>query len=244
MKYLNRIAAALFLMAGAASGLRAAIPETGAVMLPEIGAELGAVLQRIDLVVAITDGGGKTLHGCTDFAVWKPDPKPGAWQKKKGNVSPRLIFPLRQLEDRQDIKIRFDYKVSYRSPGNTSREKSLAAQEFLPIGGGEDFPVSAPFPIDMISIDGTGLEWGKKSGLAGVQWQLVSGVSPRKNFRGVLKEKGQQADAIVIAKEGALTATIRFVCYGGRKIDWAGNGKDLRKSGLNIVLETPPDCSR
>ena len=56
MKHYNRIVlAALFLLAGAASGMRAAAPENGVIILPEISKELAGVITQIDLAVLLAD---------------------------------------------------------------------------------------------------------------------------------------------------------------------------------------------
>ena len=245
MKKHNRIAfAALFLLAGAAAGSSAATPDNGILKLPEIGKELAGLAPRIELSAIIVDGSGKPAPGVK--AQWMKWEK-GVWSDPRGKTALQFLLPLAGHKDPQDPKL--CYKLTY----NVSYESKIPwtkAAECLPIRNGEDFSTEAALPLDLVYIDSSKLTFLKdyrRTGLAQVKWDIIRKIANSKaTASGVLNEKKPQGAGTLAAKEEALTAQITFVCTKGAGttiIQWADNGKDLRKlpGGLRITL-AQPDC--
>ncbi len=239
MKHYNRIAlAALFLLAGAASGARAAAPENGVILLPEISKELAGILTQINFSVTLKDNPGTPVA-----AIWKD----GSWRDLKRNAAAQLLFPLKGLANPQDPKLRYQlsYEVAYLT--GTAR---LNAKDLLPIGADSGFSVTATLPFDQVYIDASKLKFTSKitdTGLFWIDWSISRKIKTQTGTAsGRLSAAGKQRDGLVASKEEELRATINFICMYNRKptaIPWEGNAKDLRTlpSGLNIVL-TQPVC--
>lgn len=247
MKHYNRIVlAALFLLAGAASGLRAAAPENGVIILPEISKELAGVITQIDLAVLLADDSNKPVKQVDGLlALWKD----GSWQDRKGKAMPQLLFSFKGVANPQDPKLRYQlsYWVTY--PKGIGR---LSAKDLLPIGADSDFSVTATLPFDQVYIDASNLKFTSRitdTGMLMVDWGIVRKIKAQSwKATGKLSAKEKQRDGLVVNKEEELRAAINFICMYDRKVTkvpWADNGKDLRTlpSGLNIVL-TQPVCPR
>jgi hypothetical protein len=238
MKQCNRIMlAALFLLAGAASGLRAAAPENGVIILPEISKELAGIVTQIDFEVTLKDNPGRPA-----IARWKD----GSWRDLKRNAAAQLLFPLKGLANPQDPKLRYQmsYEVTYLT--GTAR---LRVKDLLPIGADSGFSVTPTLPFDQVYIDAGKLEFATQArdrGLFQVDWSISRNMKGQRwNSTGKLSAK-EAFGGLVVNKEEELRANITFICMSNRKVTkvpWADNAKDLRKlpSGLNIVL-TQPVC--
>jgi hypothetical protein len=239
MKHYNRIAlAALFLLAGAASAARAAAPENGVIILPQISQELAGIITQINFAVTLKDNSGKPA-----VAIWKD----GGWRDLKGNATAQLLFPLKSLENPQDPKLRYQlsYEVTYL--GGTKR---LLAKDLQPLGADSGFKVTPPLPFDQVYVDASKLNFKSKitdTGLFWIDWTIIRKHKGQPwSTTGRLSAKEKQRDGLVADNGEELRAVIKFICVANRKttqIPWADNSKDLRTlpSGLNIVL-TQPVC--
>ena len=245
MRKHNRIAlAALFLLAGAAAGLRAATPENGVLKLPEIGKELAELAPRIELTAVLADGSGKQVPGVKARGMkWEK----GAWSDEKGKPLLQLTFSLKDIKDPQDPALcyKLRYSVSYEPAAPQAK-----AEECLPIRNGEDFSATASFPLDLVYIDAGKLKFvndHRRRGLAQVRWSVYrKNGGAKASATGILSAKKPQGAGTLAAKGEGLTAHITFLCFGKaqkKPIEWADNGKDLRKlpAGLRITL-AQPDC--
>lgn len=254
MKHYNRIAlAALFLLAGAASGARAENPgdgtvfilppEHGAVLLPEISSGTAKSIEEIHLAIELIDG-TNNLALPAEAVLWRE----GSWKNPKRTVVSRVVFPLKDTRYLKDPNYRYKlrYTVSYHKV--TVKDTALV---YLPLSNGQNFWITADFPFDFLKIDAGKLEWADNSGddgLRNVTWRIKRTIGGTvKQAAGYLSAKEPQA-SVVPGKEDGLTADITFHCVLNKRasqVKWADNGKDLRKlpSGLNIVL-TQPDCPK
>jgi hypothetical protein len=262
MKQLNHIAlAALFLLAGAASGSWAVNPgdgnpvkgedgtvvilppQHGAVLLPEISSVTARSILEIYLAISLIDGAGKPALPL-ETVLWRE----GAWKNRKANVLSKVLFPLKDINYPKDTSYRYklEYTVAYRK--KTMKDTALV---YLPLLSGVNFWLPAAFPFDFVSLDADGLKWAADSddsGLRNVIWKFKANTGGKfKQEAGSLSAKEPQA-SLVVSKEDALTLDITFNCALNKRmaqVKWTDNGKDLRKlpSGLNIVL-TQPDCPK
>jgi hypothetical protein len=255
MKRYNRIAlAALFLLAGAAAGLRAAAPgngkvnlppEYGTLVLPVISAEADGLITEARLTVSLVDGADKP-EPHTETLRWTK----AGWRNKKGEALSQLPFPLmRDAKFATDPKFR--YKLKY-AIIHRSGDHYIDMAEHLPIAGDGDFSVTASFPFEVVRISAENLDWSALSsgtGLRTVSWAIKRGTAAKvKKEGGAFGPKASQEAGLLVHKKEMLTADIAFNCVSGTgisQVKWADNGKDLRKlpSGLNIVL-TQPDCPK
>ena len=237
MKRYNRIIlAALFLLAGTGSGLWAATPENGVIILPQISKELAGIITRIDLEVAMPDTAEKPA-----VAMWKD----GSWHDLQRKAITQLLFPLKTLKNPQDPKLRYqtNYTVIY-----LNEKGRLKAKDLLPIGADSGFSVTAALPFDQVYIDASKLKFTSKvtdTGMFMIDWNIIRKIKGQSwKATGKLSAKEKQRDGLVVNKEEELRANIYFICMFNRnvtKVAWADNNKDLRTlpSGLNIVLSQP-----
>ena len=261
MREYNRILfAALFLLAGAASGSLAANPgdgnpvkredgtivilppQHGAVLLPEISSVTARSIAEICLTINLVDGTDKPALPL-ETVLWRE----GSWKNRKADVLSRVLFPLKAINYPKDPNYRYklEYTVAYRKM--TVKDKAVV---YLPLINGQNFWITAAFPFDFVSLDAGGLKWAVDSadaGLRNVIWKIKTTGSNVKQEAGSLSSKEPQA-SLLVNKDDALTADITFNCVSNKRmapVKWADNGKDLRKlpSGLNIVLKQPV-CSK
>jgi len=242
MKTSNRIVlAALFLLAGAGTGLRAATPENAILKLPEISKELAELAPKINLSAVIVDGSGKPVPGGKGQALtWSE----GRWSKS--NDVTQMQFPLKDIKNPQDPELcyKLDYSVAAKPSVPGAR-----ASECLPIRSGEDFTAAAALPLDLVYIDASKLQWGTdaRRGLLKVSWSISRNTKSQQVYAtGNLDAKEAQGAGTLASKTEPLSANIFFYCASRPKvikIDWADNNKDLRKlpGGLRITL-TQPVC--
>jgi hypothetical protein len=246
MKRLSRvILPAFFILTAAASGLRAqqTFPSYGTVSLPEISTTTGMYMRlaSVLLTVNLADDSTKILaFSRPTSAKWRD----GVWKDLRDRPLVQLLLPTFQLQEKPELKVQYklDYEIT-QLRGNSQATSKIT--EYLPADKAASFSAKADFPLQPVIIDGSGLAFaGTKPGLAGVQWTVnrqLGTVASRD--QGVLKAKTALQDGTATNKTGAVTANISFVCAGGRKIEWANNGKDLRKLAPDLVLKlTQPDC--
>jgi len=245
MKRLYRtIIQAIFILTAAASGLRAQqfFPGAGTVTLPELST---AAAQSMHLTSALLTvnlvSDAVKLPSFAKTMVWRD----GAWRDKdKNTISVQLLFPIRILEEKPEIKARYklDYETTYL---RGTSPVSIKFTEFLPADKAASFHAKADFPLQPIIIDGSGLAYSSAGpGLEAVQWRVNRQLGKNNaTDAGVFKGKTGQKDGTPTNKIGGVIVNIIFRCVGGGKIDWADNGKDLRKLAPDLVLKlSQPNC--
>lgn len=217
-------------------------PEFGAVVLPQFSTETFRMIGSITLEAELLDGADKALFKPT-LAQWRN----GAWRNAKGEVVPRLMFPLKDLRF-QNNRLAGRYKLKYQFALLKSRSVYAFEQvDYLPLSKGVNFWVQAALPVDLVSVDAGGLEWADSPEADGVRTaktqikRSLGGKLLQESF--ILSSREPQA-ALVADKTGAVTADITFDCVSKRKhapLKWDGSGKDLRAQpyGLNVTLSQP-----
>lgn len=240
MKRLKLVMLTLMLSA-AGSGLWAAAPESAALVLPELDKEMAQVVARIKLEATVTDSAGKRTSVPTQFVFWKPDPAPGAWRDKKRNVVSRLNFPLSSLKDTEGLKVdvKYDFRPNSDDPAKTDSMDGTESVPFRKEGG--NLIASATLPFELVSIDAGGLKWGNKAdkGLAFIPWKIIEA---KKTHKGKLTADNPRASIAVAKHEGPVRVLLNFGCWSGKRNRWPGNGKDIRKTGLNVSLTAADIC--
>lgn len=259
-RYYRTVFAALFLLAGAGTGLRAQDngegnpvknkdgkvvilpPDIGAVILPELSTETAKLVSRIILQVQLLDGADKPASEKVS-AMWAK----GVWENTRREVVPRLPFLLKTLKFQND-QLQGRYRLQYRIDFPATHAPSIVdVTTYLPLSSGKFFWVPAAFPYELVSIDAGKLVWAADpaaGGLMRVVCQLKQTVGGSVKTEVVALSSKEPQAKLLVSKEGAVTADITFNCSENKRliaVKWGDNGKDLRAlpSGLNIVLSQP-----
>lgn len=186
----------------------------------------------------------KQIRGTNaEMVKWTPDD--GFFADRKGNEITNILFPLQAItEDLDKKKIPltsccYEVNITVTQGGNLMKFKNY--EDFI-IGG---IPVSTPMArIEGVEIDcDMGLTFGRNGdnkGLAAVQVRVKSKY-PNKTYNATVKENKTLVFLVEKEDEGRknpIIATINYVLFGGKKISWKNNGKDLQDSdlGLSVML--------
>ena len=189
----------------------------------------------------------KQIRGTkAEMVKWTPDN--GYFADRKGNEITNVLFPLQAItNDLQKKKIPLascTYEVNIKVTQGRSTMNFKSYEDFI-IGG---IPVSTPMArIEGVEIDcDIGLSFGDKfdrSGLAAVQVKVKSKY-PRKTYKSTVKADTEIKNLVFLVEKeddnikNPIYATINFVLFGGKKVAWKNNGRNLQDDelGLSVML--------
>lgn len=238
---------ALFILIAACGALRAQVifPDTGSLLLPELSTAAASAMNvtKISLTAGLLDSSGKVIAPVKADVQWRN----GAWQDQRRSVVAQLLFPIKMLEAKPEIKAqyRLDYEIEYLKGGSPATVKLT---ETLPADKAASYSAKLSFPLRPVVVDGSGLAWAKrgdKSGLAAVSWMVSAKLSSTGGLSagGQLRGDGKTKDGLPVSANWPVTLKINFVCLGGRQLQWEHSGQDLRQLAPDLEVKlTQPAC--
>lgn len=220
--------------------------------VPAVGDSESLAIRSIDLQVIprYYDKSGKLQQipgTMAQLATWKPDN--GYFADRKGNEITNILFPLQAITEylsKQQIPMAScTYEVNLKVTQSNSIMNFKSYEEFI-CGG---VPVSTPMArIEGVEIDcDTGLTFSDsksdKTALAAVNLKISSDL-PKKTYNLTIKGSSENKSPVFLVEkedEGTknkITAMVNFVLFGGKKISWKNNGRNLQDDdlGLSVIL--------
>lgn len=219
--------------------------------VPAVGDSEALAIKRITMSVVpkYYDKSGRLRQipgAIAQLVTWDPDN--GYFVDRKNNEVNNILFPMQaitaELEKKKIPLTDCVYEVNIEVTQDRTILKFQNYEEFI-MGG---IPVSTPMArIEGVEIDcDIGLTFGdrsEKDSLAAVTIRVTSEY-PKKTYNTTIKENTSNKCPVFLVekedegKKNKVIATINFILFGGKKIAWSQNGRNLQDDdmGLSVML--------